>query len=152
MPIPDAAECGSCSYKSGTVCSRDGVSRLRLAMRWFPRFLWPSAWVGEHFKQAGSVPEIVRHRLVLVRAYDTDDMCIYGLGDGCESSRCLIVLWLTAAPITSIFIPPDQVVFCAGSSGSERVCLGNPEHPPIASREKERRVGLALVAEQNCRT
>jgi hypothetical protein len=30
------------------------------------------------------VPEIVRHRLVSVRAYDAADMCIYELGDICD--------------------------------------------------------------------
>jgi hypothetical protein len=27
------------------------------------------------------IPEIVRHRLVSVRAYDADDFCLYDLGD-----------------------------------------------------------------------
>jgi hypothetical protein len=36
--------------------------------------------------RADIVPEIVRHRLISVRAYDTDDMCIYDLGDVCDGT------------------------------------------------------------------
>ena len=32
------------------------------------------------------VPEIVRHRLISVRTYDADDMCIYELGDVCDGT------------------------------------------------------------------
>jgi hypothetical protein len=31
-------------------------------------------------------PRFVRHRLVSVRAYDADDMCIYALGDVCDGT------------------------------------------------------------------
>jgi Protein of unknown function (DUF1203) len=41
----------------------------------------------ERFEQAATVPEIVRHRLVSVRAYDADDMCIYELGDVCDGTK-----------------------------------------------------------------
>jgi hypothetical protein len=39
------------------------------------------------FEQADIVPEIVRNRLVSVRVYGTDDMCIYGLGDVCGGTQ-----------------------------------------------------------------
>jgi hypothetical protein len=32
------------------------------------------------------VPEIILNRLVSVRAYDPDDMCIYELGDVCDGN------------------------------------------------------------------
>ena len=41
----------------------------------------------ERFDVASIVPEIVLHRLVSVRAYDTDDMCIYELGDVCDGTE-----------------------------------------------------------------
>jgi hypothetical protein len=41
----------------------------------------------ERLEQVDSLPEIVRHRLVSVRAYDPDDMCIYELGDVCDGTE-----------------------------------------------------------------
>ena len=40
----------------------------------------------ERFERADFVPGIVRHRLVSVRVYDTDDMCIYDIGDVCDGT------------------------------------------------------------------
>jgi hypothetical protein len=78
----------------------------------------------ERFERADSVPEIVSHRLVSVRAYDADDMCIYDLGDVCDGGFWN-VLWLTTAPITSTSIPRDRAAFCVGSSESERMLPQN---------------------------
>jgi len=41
----------------------------------------------ERFDQPDFVPDIVRHRLVSVRAYDADDMCLYDLGDVSEGTE-----------------------------------------------------------------
>ena len=46
----------------------------------------PSRRTLRAFERADIVPEIVRHRLVSVRAYDADDMCIYALGDVCDGT------------------------------------------------------------------
>src|SRR5262249_29102850 len=46
----------------------------------------------KRFEQANIIPEIVRNRLVSVRAYDADDMCIYEQGDvsdGTDVARLL---------------------------------------------------------------
>ena len=38
------------------------------------------------FERADIVPEIVRNRLISLRAYDADDMCICELGEVCEGT------------------------------------------------------------------
>jgi NDP-sugar pyrophosphorylase family protein len=48
---------------------------------WTPSPIFLHAEPCERFERADIVPEIVRHRLVSVRAYDADDMCIYDVGD-----------------------------------------------------------------------
>jgi len=53
---------------------------------WTPSPIFVHAETCKRFEWADSVPEIVRHRLVSVRAYDTDDMCIYDLGDVCDAA------------------------------------------------------------------
>ena len=53
---------------------------------WTPSPIFLHAEPCEGFERADFVPEIVRHRLVSVRAYDTDDMCIYDLGDMCDGT------------------------------------------------------------------
>ena len=53
---------------------------------WTPSPIFLHAEPCEHFEHADTVPEIVRNRLVSVRAYDGDDMCIYELGDVCEGT------------------------------------------------------------------
>jgi Protein of unknown function (DUF1203) len=90
---------------------------------WTPSPIFLHAKPCERFEQANIVPEIVRHRLVSVRAYDPDDMCIYEIGDVCDGTdveRLLDRRWLITAPITPTFIRRDRGVSCAGSSGSER--------------------------------
>ena len=51
---------------------------------WTPSPIFVHAESCERFERAGTVPEIVRNRLVSVRAYDADDMCLYDLGDVCD--------------------------------------------------------------------
>ena len=53
---------------------------------WTPSPIFLHAEPCERFERADIVPEIVRHRLVSVRAYDADDMCIYALGDVCDGT------------------------------------------------------------------
>ena len=48
---------------------------------WTPSPIFVHTEPCEHFEQADTIPEIVCRRLVSVRAYDADDMCIYDLGD-----------------------------------------------------------------------
>ena len=54
---------------------------------WTPSPIFLHAESCERFEQANIVPEIVRQRLVSVRAYGPDDMWIYELGDVCDG-RC----------------------------------------------------------------
>jgi hypothetical protein len=54
---------------------------------WTPSPIFVHADGCERFEQADVVPEIVRNRLVSVRAYDADDMCIYELGDVCDGTE-----------------------------------------------------------------
>jgi len=54
---------------------------------WTPSPIFLHAEPCERFEPADVVPEIVRHRLVSVRAYGTDYMCIYELGDVCEGTE-----------------------------------------------------------------
>ena len=58
-----------------------------LGVYWTPSPIFLHAEPCERFEQADIVPEIVRHRLVSVRAYDADDMCIYELGDVCDGTE-----------------------------------------------------------------
>jgi NDP-sugar pyrophosphorylase family protein len=53
---------------------------------WTPSPIFLHAEPCERFERADIVPEIVRHRLVSVRAYDADDMCIYDVGDVCDGT------------------------------------------------------------------
>jgi len=53
---------------------------------WTPSPIFLHAEPCERFERADIVPEIVRHRLVSVRVYDADDMCIYALGDVCDGT------------------------------------------------------------------
>ena len=53
---------------------------------WTPSPIFLHAKPCERFEHADTVPEIVRNRLVSVRAYDADDMCIYELGDVCDGT------------------------------------------------------------------
>jgi hypothetical protein len=53
---------------------------------WTPSPIFLHAEPCERFEQTDIVPEIVRHRLVSVRTYDADDMCIYELGDVCDGT------------------------------------------------------------------
>src|SRR5215472_618750 len=46
---------------------------------WTPSPIFLHAEPCERFEQANIVPEIIRNRLVSVRAYDPDDMCLYEL-------------------------------------------------------------------------
>jgi hypothetical protein len=48
---------------------------------WTPSPIFLHAEPCERFEWAHTVPEIVSHRRVSVRAYDADDMCTYALGD-----------------------------------------------------------------------
>jgi hypothetical protein len=54
---------------------------------WTPSPIFLHAEPCDRFEQADTVPEIVRNRLVSVRAYDADDMCIYDLGDVCDGTE-----------------------------------------------------------------
>ena len=54
---------------------------------WTPSPIFLHAEPCERFEQADFAPEIVRHRLVSVRAYDAEDMCIYELGDVCDGTN-----------------------------------------------------------------
>ena len=59
---------------------------------WTPSPIFLHAEPCERFDGASIVPEIVLHRLVSVRAYDAEDMCIYELGvvcDGIDVERLL---------------------------------------------------------------
>ena len=51
---------------------------------WTPSPIFLHAEPCERFEQWEIVPDIVRNRMVSVRAYDADDMCIYELGDVCD--------------------------------------------------------------------
>ena len=53
---------------------------------WTPSPIFIHAEPCERFEQTDFVPEIVRHRLVSVRAYDAADMCLYELGDVCDGT------------------------------------------------------------------
>src|SRR5215469_10840426 len=53
---------------------------------WTPSPIFLHAEPCERFQRVDIVLEIVRNRLVSVRAYDTDDMCIYDLGDVCDAA------------------------------------------------------------------
>jgi hypothetical protein len=53
---------------------------------WTPSPIFLHAEPCERFEQVDTVPEIVRHLLVSVRAYDADDVCIYELGDVCDGT------------------------------------------------------------------
>jgi hypothetical protein len=53
---------------------------------WTPSPIFLHAEPCERFEQGDIVPEIVCNRLVSVRAYDVDDMCIYALGDVCDGT------------------------------------------------------------------
>ena len=55
------------------------------AVCWTPSPILVHAEACEPFGRADAVPEIVRNRLVSVRAYDSEDMYLYELGDACES-------------------------------------------------------------------
>ena len=48
---------------------------------WTPSPIWVHAEVCGRFEHLDRVPEIVRNRLVSVRAYDAHDFCLYDLGD-----------------------------------------------------------------------
>jgi len=53
---------------------------------WTPSRIFLHAEPCERFERTDIFPEIVRHRLVSVRAYDADDLCIYDLGDVCDGT------------------------------------------------------------------
>ncbi|HEX3537459.1 MAG TPA: DUF1203 domain-containing protein [Stellaceae bacterium] len=53
---------------------------------WTPSPIFVHAAACEPFARADAVPEIVRNRLVSVRAYDSEDMCLYELGDVCDGN------------------------------------------------------------------
>ena len=44
------------------------------------------------FRPANLIPEIVRNRLVSVRAYDSDDFCVYDLGDVSEGGNVEVLI------------------------------------------------------------
>jgi hypothetical protein len=48
---------------------------------WTPSPIWLHAEGCVRFEQVNVIPDIVRNRLVSVRAYDADDFCLYDLGD-----------------------------------------------------------------------
>ena len=48
---------------------------------WTPSPIWVHAEGCARFARVDVIPEIVRHRLVSVRAYDANDFCLYDLGD-----------------------------------------------------------------------
>jgi len=52
-----------------------------IGVYWTPSPVFIHAEACRRFGQPNIVPEIVRRRLVSVRAYDADDMCLYDLGD-----------------------------------------------------------------------
>jgi uncharacterized protein DUF1203 len=54
---------------------------------WMPSPIFVHAEPCARFERADIVPEIVRNRLVSVRAYNADDMCVYELGDVCEGTE-----------------------------------------------------------------
>jgi hypothetical protein len=56
---------------------------------WTPSPVFLHAEPCGRFEQSDSVPQIVRHRLVSVRVYDADDMCLYDLCDGTDVERLL---------------------------------------------------------------
>ena len=66
-------------------CSVPHFGRPR-GVYWTPSPIFLHAEPCERFERMDTVPEIVRHRLVSVRAYDVDDMCIYALGDVCDGT------------------------------------------------------------------
>src|SRR5215467_8437390 len=53
---------------------------------WTPSPVFLHAGPCDRFEQSDIVPQIVRHRLVSVRVYDTDDMCLYDLGGVCDGT------------------------------------------------------------------
>ena len=48
---------------------------------WTPSPIWVHAEGCTRFDRVNTIPEIVRNRLVSVRAYDSRDFCLYELGD-----------------------------------------------------------------------
>jgi hypothetical protein len=48
---------------------------------WTPSPIWLHAEGCVRFEQVNVIPDIVRNRLVSVRAYDASDFCLYDLGD-----------------------------------------------------------------------
>ena len=48
---------------------------------WTPSPVFLHAEPCGRFEQSDSVPQIVRHRLVSVRVYDADDMCLYTISE-----------------------------------------------------------------------
>src|SRR5262245_23700193 len=65
-------------------CSVPTISGGRHGVYWTPSPVFLHAEPCERFEQSDSVPQIVRYRLVSVRVYDADDMCLYDLGDVCD--------------------------------------------------------------------
>jgi hypothetical protein len=109
---------------------------------WTPSPIFLHAEPCERFEQADFVPEIVRHRLVSVRAYDAEDMCIYELGDVCDGTdveRLLDRALSDRRTVTSISIRRDRAVFCAGLSGPE----GTPTQTFAIARRFRRISGLS---------
>jgi hypothetical protein len=53
---------------------------------WTPSPIFVHGEICEPFEHTDAVPEIVRNRLVSVRVYDAEDMCLYDLGDVCDGS------------------------------------------------------------------
>lgn len=58
-----------------------------LGIYWTPSPIFLHAEPCERFSAADEVPEIVRGRLVSVRSYDTDEQCIYDLGEAVEGGQ-----------------------------------------------------------------
>jgi hypothetical protein len=54
---------------------------------WAPSPVWVHAEPCPRFEQSDTVPEIVRNRLVSVRAYDSQDQMIYELGEVCRGTK-----------------------------------------------------------------
>jgi Protein of unknown function (DUF1203) len=51
---------------------------------WTPSPIFVHAEPCERFTAVNEVPEIVRGTLVSLRSYDSEDMCLYDLGQGTE--------------------------------------------------------------------
>ena len=88
---------------------------------WTPSPIFLHAEPCERFDGASIVPEIVLHRLVSVRTYDAEDMCIYELGDVCDGIDVERLLDRALADLRTDYANIHTArPGCFLSSGSER--------------------------------